>query len=211
MKSLSLYILIVLPMTIMSCNPLNDEIIPQEEDAFIRMIDTLPLEPLSKDEQLSLLFMREEEKLARDVYDYLYIKWSAQIFDNISSSEQSHMDAILALFNRYDLEDPAGGKEPGVFVNSDLQKLYDDLTNLGQKTIIDALKVGAAIEEIDIIDLKNALDSFVDNQDIKLVYDNLIKGSENHLRSFVKNLANQGISYQPQYLTQEEFDAIINS
>jgi hypothetical protein len=197
-------------MAIMSCNPVNDEIIPQEEDVFIRTIDTLPLEPLSENEQSSLLFMREEEKLARDVYDYLHIIWSAQIFDNISSSEQMHMDAILALLDRYELEDPATGKEPGVFVNSNLQQLYDDLALEGQESIIDALKVGAAIEEIDIIDLKNALDSFVDNQDIELVYDNLMQGSENHLRSFVKNLANQGVTYQPQYLTQDEFDAIIN-
>jgi hypothetical protein len=208
MKSL-LYILVVLPMFIVSCITGNDEIIPQEE-AFIRTIDTLPLEPLSENEQSSLLFMREEEKLARDVYDDLYIKWSARIFENISSSEQTHMDAILVLLNRYNLEDPAGGKESGIFVNSDIQQLYDDFTQDGQKSSIDALKVGAAIEEIDIIDLKDALDSFVDNQDIEWVYDNLMKGSVNHLRSFVKNLANQGVSYQPQYLTQEEFDAIIN-
>jgi hypothetical protein len=196
-------------MAIMSCGSVNDEVIPQGENAFIRTIDTLPLEPLSENEQSSLLFMREEEKLARDVYHYLNIKWSAQIFDNISSSEQTHMDAILVLLNRYNLEDPAAGKESGIFVNSDIQQLYDDLTQVGQKSSIDALKVGAAIEEIDIIDLKNALDSFVDNQDIEWVYDNLMKGSENHLRSFVRNLANQGVNYLPQYLTQEEFDAII--
>ncbi|SMG09071.1 hypothetical protein SAMN05661096_00185 [Marivirga sericea] len=210
MKALFFYITIVFFLPIMSCSSGNDEITP-EEVVFIRTIDTLPLEPLSEDEQLSLLFMREEEKLARDVYDFLYSRWSAQIFDNISSSEQTHMDAILALLNRYDLEDPVEGQESGAFVNSDIQQLYDDLTQLGEESSIDALKVGAAIEEIDIIDLKNALDSFVDNQDIEWVYDNLRSGSENHLRSFVKNLAMQGVTYQPQYLTQEEFDAIINS
>ncbi|RUA34489.1 MAG: hypothetical protein DSY77_05065 [Bacteroidetes bacterium] len=175
------------------------------------MIASLPLEPLNDAEKSSLLFMREEEKLARDVYDYLYLKWSLQIFDNISTSEQPHMDAILELLNRYELEDPAKQDESGSFVNSDLQKLYTDLTKVGTTSIVDALKVGAAIEEIDILDLNNALDVDVDNQDITIVYENLMKGSRNHLRSFVKTLGNQGVIYQPQYLTKEEYDAIINS
>ncbi|WKV11900.1 DUF2202 domain-containing protein [Marivirga harenae] len=210
MRLLSFYILFLLPLGIISCNTANDEIVPQVNDEFSQMIDGFPLEPLSESEQSSLLFMREEEKLARDVYDYLYLKWSRPLFDNISSSEQSHMDAVLMLLNRYDLEDPAARKESGVFFNYDIQQLYDDLTQTGQQSIIEALKVGAAIEEIDILDLKNALEAFVDNQDIEAVYNNLMQGSENHLRSFVKNLANQGVTYQPQYLTQEEYDAIIN-
>lgn len=211
MKTLFLYILIVLPLSIISCNSKNDEIIPAADNAFIRMIDLLPLEPLNDAEKSSLLFMREEEKLARDVYDYLYLKWSLQIFDNISTSEQTHMDAILELLNRYELEDPAKQDESGSFVNSDLQELYNDLTKIGTTSIVDALKVGAAIEEIDILDLKNALDADVDNQDITMVYENLMKGSRNHLRSFVKTLRNQGVIYQSQYLTKEEYDAIINS
>lgn len=211
MKTLFLYILIVLPLSIISCNSKNDEITPATENAFIKMIASLPLEPLNDAEKSSLLFMREEEKLARDVYDYLYLKWSLQIFDNISTSEQTHMDAILELLNRYELEDPAKQDESGSFVNSDLQELYTDLTKVGTTSIVDALKVGAAIEEIDILDLKKALDADVDNQDITMVYENLMKGSRNHLRSFVKTLGNQGVIYQPQYLTKEEYDAIINS
>lgn len=211
MKTLFLYILIVLPLSIISCNSKNDEIIPATENAFIKMIASLPLEPLNDAEKSSLLFMREEEKLARDVYDYLYLKWSLQIFDNISTSEQTHMDAILELLNRYELEDPAKQDESGSFVNSDLQELYTDLSKVGTTSIVDALKVGAAIEEIDILDLKKALDKDVDNQDITMVYENLMKGSRNHLRSFVKTLGNQGVIYQPQYLTKEEYDAIINS
>lgn len=211
MKTLFLYILIVLPLSIISCNSKNDEITPATENAFIKMIASLPLEPLNDAEKSSLLFMREEEKLARDVYDYLYLKWSLQIFDNISTSEQTHMDAILELLNRYELEDPAKQDESGSFVNSDLQELYTDLTKVGTTSIVDALKVGAAIEEIDILDLNNALDVDVDNQDITIVYENLMKGSRNHLRSFVKTLGNQGVIYQPQYLTKEEYDAIINS
>ena len=66
------------------------------------------------------------------------------------------------------------------------------------------------IEDLDIFDLKNALLNN-DNQDIKLVYDMLTKGSRNHIRSFYKNILSVGGSYSPQYITQAEFDAIINT
>jgi hypothetical protein len=158
-----------------------------------------------------LLFMREEEKLAHDVYTMLYELWSERAFDNISNSEKTHTDAILLLLNRYNLEDPAEGNEIGVFTNTKLQDLYNTLVASGSASLIDALMVGAAIEEIDLIDIQNYLTQVEDNDDIVSVYENLMKGSRNHLRSFVKKLDNQGITYSPQYLEQSVYDAIINS
>jgi len=172
-------------------------------------LDNLPSEPLSDEERASILFMREEEKVARDAYIKLFEKWNQPVFDNISNSEATHMGAILQLINKYDLTDPVGTNGIGVFVNSNLQALYDAILPQGETSLVEGLKVGALIEEVDIIDLQNALSSFVDNQDIKMVYENLMKGSRNHLRAFVKNLKNQGITYVPQHLSQEVFDAII--
>ncbi|KYG82557.1 hypothetical protein AWN68_15015 [Roseivirga echinicomitans] len=171
----------------------------------------LPVEPLSETEIDALLFMREEEKLARDVYDHLFTIWSLKIFNNISASEQSHTDAVRTLLNKYELEDPAINRPPGVFVNQELQTLYTELIQVGSVSLESALKVGAAIEEIDILDLQRELSSNVDNEDIILVFENLMKGSKNHLKSFVLNLKKQNIAYVPQYLTQEEFEVIINS
>lgn len=173
-------------------------------------LNSLPIEPLSNDELTSLSFMREEEKLARDVYITLYSKWSVNIFNNISSSEQTHMDAVLLLLKKYNLTDPVGSTAVGVFNNATLQNLYNQLVAQGNNSVLDAYKVGATIEDLDIFDLKNALLNN-DNQDIKLVYDMLTKGSRNHMRSFYKNILNTGGSYTPQYITQAEFDAIINS
>lgn len=173
-------------------------------------LNSLPIEPLSNDELTSLSFMREEEKLARDVYITLYSKWSVNIFNNISSSEQTHMDAVLLLLKKYNLTDPVGSNAVGVFNNATLQNLYNQLVAQGNNSVLDAYKVGATIEDLDIFDLKNALLNN-DNQDIKLVYDMLTKGSRNHMRSFYKNILNTGGSYTPQYITQAEFDAIINS
>lgn len=173
-------------------------------------ISSLPNEPLNSAESSSLSFMREEEKLARDVYITLYNKWGVNIFTNISNSEQTHMDAILMLLNKYSLTDPVGSNVVGVFSNVTLQNLYTQLVAQGNVSVLDAYKVGATIEDLDIFDLENAL-SNNDNQDIKLVYDMLTKGSRNHMRSFYKNILNVGGTYTPQYITQAEFDAIINS
>ena len=95
--------------------------------------------------------------------------------------------------------------------NADLQKLHDDLVDAGTPTVDEALVVGAMIEELDIYDLKVAIDRLSNNEDIKMVYENLTKGSRNHLRSFYKQITNRGGSYEPIYISQEEFLSIVNS
>ncbi len=179
--------------------------------AFIKeQIAILPAEPLNSIELSSLVYMREEEKLARDVYISLYNKWGNSIFNNIAQSEQSHMDGIMLLLNKYQLTDPAGSNGMGIFSNATLQNLYTTLVAKGTNSLFDAYIVGATIEDLDIFDLNNSLVS-VDNKDIYLVYNNLTKGSRNHMRSFYKNILNLGGSYTPQYITRAEFDLIINS
>ena len=173
-------------------------------------ITSLPKEPLNSIELSTLSFMREEEKLARDVYITMYNKWGVNIFTNISSSEQTHMESVLLLLNKYSLTDPVGINLVGVFNNTRLQNLYTQLVVQGNTSILEAYKVGATIEDLDIFDLQTALVN-IDNQDIRLVYDMLAKGSRNHLRSFYRNVLNAGGTYTPQYITQAEFDAIVNS
>jgi hypothetical protein len=143
---------------------------------------------LTEDEEEALLFMREEEKLARDVYLTLGEKWpELAIFTNIAASEQKHMDAVLQLLVKYSLTDPADG--PGVFVDADLKKLYGQLVEKGLNSIVDALEVGIIIEEEDIADLKYYL-GLTDKKDIKQVFENLLEGSKNHLDAFDRNLEN---------------------
>ena len=163
-------------------------------------------------EKDSLAFMREEEKLAHDVYAQLDLRWSAntRVFGNIAKSETTHAEAVRQLLLRYSLSDPAATSAVGQFQNTTLQGLYTQLAASGSLSLTDALKAGAAIEEIDMIDINKALLS-IDNQDIVLVYQNLLKGSRNHLRSFVNNLATQGIAYVPQYMPLAEYQAIVNA
>ena len=182
-----------------------------DEAKLIDALSALPMEDLSDNEIAGLKYMREEEKLAGDTYITMFGIWSINIFDNISNSEQTHTDAVLVLLERYGISDPVGDNAIGIFTDGLLQNLYDTLIAQGSASLIDALLVGAAIEEIEIIDIQVQLDDSVDNQDITLVYDNLLKGSRNHLRSFISNLEKQDVIYQPQYLSQQEYDAIVNS
>jgi hypothetical protein len=189
---------------------------------FILLLNTIQLTGCSKNnnqpsgdsiinakEQNSLLFMREEEKLAFDIYTIMYEKWNLTPFSNISSSEASHMVAVKTLIDRYHLKDPV---QPGsgVFTNQTLQQLYNRLLEQGNNNVTESLMVGAAIEEIDIRDLKEHM-AFIKQIDIKVVYENLMRGSRNHLRAFVRNLLMRGITYKPQYLSQKEYNEIINS
>jgi hypothetical protein len=172
----------------------------------------LPVEVLNAAEKGSLAFMREEEKLAHDVYAQLDLRWgaNARAFGNIANSETTHTEAVRQLLLRYSLSDPAATSAAGQFQNTTLQALYTQLTATGAISLIDALKVGAAIEEIDMVDINKALLS-IDNQDIVLVYQNLLKGSRNHLRSFVSNLAMQGVTYVPQYMPVADYQAMVNA
>ncbi|WP_457750504.1 DUF2202 domain-containing protein, partial [Thermococcus sp.] len=138
---------------------------------------------LSQDEIDGLLWMVEEEKLARDVYLTLYQEWGIQVFSNIANSEQMHMDSVLGLIEKYNLTAPETLDQVGVFTNPELQALYDQLIDMGSRSEEDALKVGALIEETDIKDLEKWINE-TDNEDIKAVYSNLMAGSDNHLRAF---------------------------
>ena len=168
------------------------------------------LEELTVLEADNLVFMREEEKLARDVYLTMYEAWGLNIFSNIAASEQTHTDAVAEMLDKYKLSDPVVDDRTGIFINQELANLYDTLLARGYLSSLDALKVGALIEEVDMVDLKRAIEE-TDNEDIQVLYENLLSGSRNHLRAFVGLIEDQGIVYEAQFLTQEEVDAIVDS
>lgn len=155
-----------------------------------------------------LKFLREEEKLARDVYLFSYNKYQISIFDNISQSEQKHMDSVLKLMNKYGIPDSAS-TEIGVFNNADLQTLYASLIAQSNLSSVDAFKVGATIEDLDI----NDIDDFIRNttkSDILNVYDNLTCGSKNHIRTYTSQLSISGVTYSPQFISVEYYNAILS-
>ncbi len=168
----------------------------------ISAFDALP----TPEEQAGLAYMREEEKLAGDVYRAMFELWGLTIFDNIASAEDTHTAAVERLLDQYGLADPAEGLAPGVFSDPQLQALYDELVANGSRSETDALMVGALIEELDIVDLRARA---TDDPAISRVYDNLERGSNNHLRAFVRQLDRRGVRYEPIHLNQQAFDEIV--
>ncbi len=169
------------------------------------------LAPLSSAEADGLAFMREEEQLAHDVYAVSATLYAAQpIFGNITASEATHSAAIQILLDRYQQTDPLAGLPNGTFRTADFQTLYDTLTAASSGSLLAATQVGLEIEELDLRDITR-LNASVDNADILLVYEHLLRGSRNHLRAFWTVLVQQGGAYVPKYITQAEFDAIVSS
>jgi len=164
---------------------------------------------LTDSELASLLKMKEEEKLARDVYSVLSQKWGGQVFANISAAENNHLNAIVLLLTNYGATNASIG-EAGVFADAAVQTLYNDLVAKANVSLEEAYKTGALIEEMDIKDLNEAL-STTTNENVVLVFDNLLKGSRNHLRAFNRQLTTLGIVYVPVYISQADYDLIVSS
>jgi hypothetical protein len=164
---------------------------------------------ITDDETNSLVNMREEEKLARDVYYALKEKWGNITFTRISIAENNHMTALNTLLKAYGSSDTVI-TEKGVFTNQKVQELYNGLVTSGSVSLIDAFKIGALIEEMDINDIQDLLNT-TDNENIKMVFDNLERGSRNHLRAFTRQLKLNGLTYNPVYISLEEYNSIINN
>lgn len=217
-----IFLLLVIPYELISCNSASkntEEISNDTEEQIIAQVGTETLSTiapitavmgavsLTSPEVTGILLMREEEKMAKDVYTFFYNKFNYRIFNNISKSETVHADAMLRLITYFKLSDPST-TTAGNFTNPELQELYNKFVSEA-KTVEDALRTGAFIEEYDIADLKKLI-SETGNSYIIRVYSNLKRGSENHLRAFTRMLKLKGIVYEPQILDKEEYLSIIN-
>lgn len=164
--------------------------------------------PITEEEKEGLLLMREEEKLAFEVYSVMFKTWNHHVFSNIKESETYHGDLVKGLIQKYNLKDPYIAEE-GKYGNQTLQNLYNSLVNKGKLSLTDAFEVGATIEDLDIADLEKLI-SNTKNEDIEEVYETLNLGSRNHLRAFVRQLNRNEKPYTPQYISQNRFETIIN-
>ena len=144
---------------------------------------------LTSIEKADIMFMMEEEKMARDVYVVLHEKWGKRSFDNISQAEQKHMDKLKSIASSYDLDIPVAVEQdkPGVFDDQDLQELYTQLIDKGSQSMAEAFQVGIQIEETDIKDLEQAI-KITENPELLKVYNKLLEASNRHLTAFKHNL-----------------------
>jgi len=159
-------------------------------------------------EKHSLLFMLEEEKLARDTYTFLDTKWANTPFANILGSEQSHMDAIKSLLDANGIAYTV--LPAGQFSEPALQNYYNQFIVDGAISLSKALAIGATIEDLDIVDLQKYTKE-TNNQSVIDVFGKLECGSRNHLRSFYKSITALNETYTPQFLTVDAYNIIVNS
>lgn len=155
-----------------------------------------------------IVLMREEEKLARDVYNELYEIWNLNIFRNIAKSEQTHMDRVKTLIEYSNITDPVSIDIPGKFTSPELQKLYDDLIKKGSSSVLDAIIIGLTIEDLDIYDLEHLLEQ-TDDEEIISVYTNLRDASINHINSFNRQLEKYRGTYTAQFITDDYLKEIL--
>lgn len=203
MKNIFLTLAIIATLIMSSCDN-NDNIINEQLKK-----ETVVESTLTNQEIEDLLFLREEEKLARDIYLFSFEKYNLQIFKNISNSEAQHMSSVLNLLNKYNIDDPVSS-EIGVFNNVELQNIYNILIEQSSISLLGALKVGNKIEDLDIKDL-SLNETRTDKLDLLLVYASLKCGSRNHLRNFNNQVLQNDGFYIPEFISQDDFDDIITT
>jgi hypothetical protein len=159
-----------------------------------------------------LRYMREEEKLARDVYRQAYDRWGLPVFARVAQAEQRHMYVMGRMLAYYGLSDPvAAPNARGGFTDARLAKLYAELKARTEKSAGDALQAAGLIEEVDIMDLEKAAKTAPDAM-LRRAYANLERGSRNHLRGFSSTWTSlTGKSYTAQAMPQATVDAIVAS
>lgn len=156
----------------------------------------------------NLVFMRQEEKLAADVYRALGAKWDHPAFSNIEESELFHQAEVVAQLARFGIEDPIAHLGPGEFDDPAMAEMYRSFVARGLESLDEAMRVAGHIEELDIADLRARRCGV---PEIDRLYDLLELGSHNHLRAFVINLAYMGHPYRPQVLTPQEVVDILTA
>lgn len=190
------------PVEEISCNQVLDD-----------YFDTLPVNDLDEQTIADIILLREEEKMARDVYYTMSIIYDLSIFPNISWSEQQHMNLVAKLIERYGLEDPAAGMAIGEFNDEWVQETYDQLVEYGSQNLINALWAGATVEDVDIWHLDHMIEHCADHDfdDVSLIIENMNAGSRNHMRSFYGALEKRDFEYEVQWITEEHLMDIVNS
>lgn len=174
----------------------------------VRKTANLDTQKLSKTEISALLYSLEEEKLAFEVYNLMYEKWGTMQFGNIRQSEEVHIAEVQKHLNNYKI--PYQILEKGKYQNAELQQLYNQLVAQGNVSELEALKVGATIEDVDIFDLQKLMKE-VDNSAIIQSLKFLECGSRNHMRAFNRGLSRYGFDYAPKYITKNQLQEILNS
>lgn len=172
----------------------------------------LQAQTLSQAEKDGLLQMRQEEKMAHDVYVALGETYPLPPFMHIPNAEKRHFNLVGLLQDQYELSDPLADRsqEAGYFSDPGYAKLYRQFVDQGAKSEVEALRAGAEIEELDIRDLQQLI-AQTENTDLRETYSLLLEGSKRHLRAFTFQLEQRDANYEPKYLSATDFAALLDT
>lgn len=172
------------------------------------LISSLPAAILNDEQKQILVYMWNEEKLAKDIYLALNAVYpSQQLYTIATNSETQHEAAMQALLAKYNLSawEPLNPQASysvaaltaipaGAYTVTALQSLYDALYAKGGASARDSLEVGCMVEVTDVNDFDRDI-ALVDNVlDAKTVFENLRAGSYNHYWAFDRGLRSMGVA-----------------
>jgi len=154
-----------------------------------------------------LMYLHDQEKLARDINRTFYYTWGKPIFASIAESEQRHMNVLRAILDYYYLSALVETDEVGVFGAHHHTEAFTDLVNQGEVSLTEAYRAVGYLEEWDIREIRGSIE-FTQDQALIDTFSNLLAGARNHLRVFAARSNSLGYAYQAQMLKQSEVDDI---
>jgi len=165
-------------------------------------------EPLGADEQRDLQRIREQRKLARDLYWDLAKHWGSLVLVRLGAAEQAHLNALDTLLDHYDLSDPVAGPAVGESGDPKFHALHAQIVEVGHRSEMAASQAGLLVEEMSLSDLAAAR-ARTRRPEIAAVYDDLLRDSRNHLRALFRQMQRFEGEYVPQSLSLSDFEAIV--
>lgn len=164
---------------------------------------------ITENDKNSLVYFREEEKLAADAFDYFYEMWTNKLFLTFKNSETKHECRFRELLDYYGIEDPVKEYGRGEFGSDSLEYYYVSIISFGSKSLLHSFLAGAEIEEKTVYELGNAI-KVIDNENLTEVYKTHKISSEGYLRVFAAKLKDNSIIYKPKFMTEDSYNKIIN-
>lgn len=116
-----------------------------------------------------LTYAMQDESLARSEYDWIIAEFgSARPFTNITRAEETHIEALLPLFEAYAIAAPADEGESHAVAVASLTEAY---------------QAGVNAEVNNIAMYETFLEQNLPDN-VRTVFESLMRASENHLRAF---------------------------
>ncbi len=167
----------------------------------------LSVDSLTAEEFHDLRALREGQKVMRDLYAVWQGRWKTPLFGNFAAAEQTHMDAMLRLLMRHQMNDPVVSKPLGAFKDSTFVRLFDHSSTSAAKSLNDCYLVACSLEEADILSLDTCL-LHSKAADLRLVFSVLQQASAMHLATLRSHLRRLKVELRTMNISAQRLDSL---